>query len=100
MPMTPDPTAAEALPAADFAAAMRELASGVVLVTTWVGGRPWGMTVTAFASVSADPPTVLVSLGSSTRSACAIEASGRFGVAILAERQRAAARRGSLRGAS
>jgi flavin reductase (DIM6/NTAB) family NADH-FMN oxidoreductase RutF len=79
---------------------MSELASGVVLVTSWVGERPWGMTVTAFASVSADPPTVLVSLGSSTRSAQAIAAEGRFGVSILAEGQLAAARRGSLRGAS
>ena len=98
--MTPDLTLAAPLPAADFAAAMSELASGVVLVTSWVGERPWGMTVTAFASVSADPPTVLVSLGSSTRSAQAIDASGRFGVSILAEGQLAAARRGSLRGAS
>ena len=33
---------------------MSALASGVVLVTCWIGDRPWGMTVTAFASVSAD----------------------------------------------
>ena len=98
--MTPDLTLAAPLPAADFAAAMRELASGVVLVTSWVGDRPWGMTVTAFASVSADPPTVLVSLASSTRSARAIDTAGRFGVSILAEQQLAAARRGSLSGAS
>ena len=53
---------------------MSALASGVVLVTCWVGDRPWGMTVTAFASVSAEPPTVLVSLGSETTSARAIAA--------------------------
>ena len=44
----------EAAPVAEFAEAMSALASGVVLVTCWVGDRPWGMTVTAFASVSAD----------------------------------------------
>ena len=58
-----DPTR-ESTPISDFADAMSTLASGVVLVTGWVGDRPWGMTVTSFASVSAEPPTVLVSLGS------------------------------------
>ncbi len=56
----------EPAPIADFVDAMSTLASGVGLVTCWVGDRPWGMTVTAFASVSAEPPTVLVSLGSAT----------------------------------
>ena len=49
---------------AEFVEAMSALASGVVLVTCWVGDRPWGMTVTAFASASANPPTVLVALSS------------------------------------
>ena len=43
----------EAAPVAEFAEAMSALASGVVLVTCWLDGRPWGLTVTAFASVSA-----------------------------------------------
>jgi flavin reductase (DIM6/NTAB) family NADH-FMN oxidoreductase RutF len=71
--------------ASGFTEAMRELASGVVLVTCEVEGRPWGMTVTAFASVSADPPTVLVSLRSDSTAAHAIAADGAFGVSILAE---------------
>jgi len=65
--------------------AMSELASGVVLVTCSVAGRPWGMTVTAFQSISAEPPVVLVSLESGTRAASAVQAHGRFGVSILAE---------------
>src|SRR5207249_8424615 len=65
-----------------------------------VDGRPWGMTVTAFASVSADPPTVLVSLGSDTRGARAIRAARRFGVSVLAEEQLAVARRGAKRRAA
>ncbi|HVR13952.1 MAG TPA: flavin reductase family protein [Gaiellaceae bacterium] len=84
----------------DFVDAMSTLASGVVLVTVWVADRPWGMTVTAFASVSADPPTVLVSLGSETTSAREITATRSFGVSILAAEQFAVARLGSEPGAA
>jgi flavin reductase ActVB len=87
-------------PMPEFADAMSALASGVVLVTSWVGDRPWGMTVTTFASVSAHPPTVLVSLGSATASARAIGATRSFGVSILAEEQLAVARFGSEPGAA
>ena len=66
-----------------FADAMSELASGVVVVTCRVAGRPWGMTVTAFASVSIEPPTVLVSLASESTAAEAIAGSGQFGVSVL-----------------
>ena len=83
-----------------FADAMSALAGGVVLVTCRLGGRPWGMTVTAFASVSAGPPTVLVSVGSETTSALAIAATRSFGVSILAEEQLAVARLGSEAGAA
>lgn len=91
---------AEIAPIARFADAMSALAGGVVLVTCWVGDRPWGTTVTAFASVSADPPTVLVSLGTETVSARAITPAGRFGVSILAADQVAVARHGSVPGAA
>ena len=94
-----DPTS-ESAPVAEFADAMSALASGVVLVTCRVGERPWGMTVTAFASVSADPPTVLVSLGSEGTSARAITATQCFGVSILAAEQFAVARYGSAPGAT
>ncbi|MGZ4381526.1 MAG: flavin reductase family protein [Gaiellaceae bacterium] len=83
-----------------FADAMSALARGVVLVTCRLGGRPWGMTVTAFASVSAGPPTVLVSVGSDTTAARAIAATRSFGVSILAEEQLAVARLGSEAGAA
>src|SRR5689334_25429826 len=86
-----EPPPAPATPAA-FTDAMSALASGVVLVTCWVGERPWGMTVTAFASVSADPPTLLVSLGSGSTSARAIRARRAFGVRILAAAPPAVAR--------
>lgn len=83
-----------------FAEAMSSLASGVVLVTCRVGDRPWGMTVTAFASVSAYPPTVLVSLRSGTASARAIAATGAFGVSILARDQIEVAEYGAAPGAA
>ena len=91
--------ALESAPAPEFLAAMSELASGVALVTCHVGGRPWGMTVTAFTSVSADPPVVLVSLRSDGASATAIRSSRRFAVNILAEGQEVLARRGAAPGA-
>lgn len=85
---------------AEFVDAMSVLASGVVLVTCWAGDRPWGMTVTAFASVAANPPTVLVALTSEAASAAAITATQRFGVSLLAEEQLVVARHGSAPGVS
>ena len=88
----------EPAPLSDFTDAMSTLASGVALVTSWVGDRAWGTTVTALASVSAEPPTILVSLGSVTTSARAITATRSFGVSILAEEQLAVACVGSAPG--
>jgi flavin reductase (DIM6/NTAB) family NADH-FMN oxidoreductase RutF len=94
-------TAAPGSPSADeFGDALSALASGVVVVTCRVDGRPWGMTVTAFASVSADPPTVLVSLASSSPAARAIAATGSFAVSILAAEQVALARSCARAGAA
>ncbi|MBS1881647.1 MAG: flavin reductase [Actinobacteria bacterium] len=70
-----------------FRSAMRMLAGGVAVVTTEVDGRPWGLTVSACSSLTADPPKVMVSLQSSTTSCRAIEKNGRFGVSLLASDQ-------------
>src|SRR3954463_3054633 len=85
-------------PPGQFTEAMSLLASGVVMVTTRLDGRPWGMTVSSFASVSAEPPTTLVSLQADTAGARAIEAAESFGVSILGRHHRAAACHGSRRG--
>lgn len=85
---------------ADFAGAMSSLASGVVIVTSRCGDRPWGTTVTAFASVSADPPTILVSLGAESTGARAITATGRYGVSILEQEQLDVARYAATPGAA
>jgi 3-hydroxy-9,10-secoandrosta-1,3,5(10)-triene-9,17-dione monooxygenase reductase component len=85
---------------ADFAGAMSALASGVVIVTSRVGDRPWGTTVTAFTSVSTDPPTILVSLGAASTGVRAITATGRFGVSILEREQLDVARYAATPGAA
>jgi flavin reductase ActVB len=82
-----------------FREAMSRLAAGVVMVTTSIDGRPWGLTVSSCCSISMAPPMLLVSLGGTTASVRAIEESGRFGVSILGERLIDAARFGSARGA-
>lgn len=68
-----------------FIAAMRSVASSVTVVTTdGVAGRHGG-TVSAFSSVSADPPTVLVCLFAESRIARAVTENGAFCVNVLSE---------------
>jgi flavin reductase (DIM6/NTAB) family NADH-FMN oxidoreductase RutF len=66
-----------------FKDVMSRLASGVTVVTTLCDGVPHGLTVSAFSSVSATPPRVLVCLGNETDSKPLVERSGRFAVHIL-----------------
>ena len=70
-----------------FRSIMRTLVNGVTVITTSREGRIHGMTATAFSSVSADPPTVLVVLNKSTRTHPLVHASRRFAVNVLAEDQ-------------
>lgn len=72
-------------PSDDFRRAMRQLAGGVVMVTTHVDERPWGLTISAFCSISADPPQVLISLGSRTVTCAQIHDADAFGVSFLSE---------------
>jgi flavin reductase (DIM6/NTAB) family NADH-FMN oxidoreductase RutF len=62
---------------------LSRFASGVTIVTTKHEGGLHGLTVSAFASVSAVPPRIVVSLGNSTESKPLIERSGVFAVHIL-----------------
>ena len=66
---------------------MSHFASGVTVVTTMYNGRPNGLTVSAFASLSASPTLVLVSIDSSGQSCDAIREAGMYAVNILAEDQ-------------
>jgi flavin reductase (DIM6/NTAB) family NADH-FMN oxidoreductase RutF len=81
-----------------FREAMSFLASGVVVVTASIDGRPWGMTVSSACPVSVDPPTMLVSLNTRTALARAVAETGRFGVNVLGEGALATARFASATG--
>lgn len=81
-----------------FREAMARLAAAPVLVTCVVDGRPWGLTVSACCSVSAEPPLLLVSIGAQTASARTIAADRRFGVHLLGEQMIDVARLGSAAG--
>ena len=77
------------LDADTYRAVLRRFATGVAVVTTWDGDRPWGTTVNSFSSVSLRPPLVLVAFDRGRRIAPALRASGRYAVNILGEDQQA-----------
>ncbi|SEH36987.1 flavin reductase family protein [Magnetospirillum fulvum] len=73
-----------------FRKALGSFASGVTVITA-IDPRvdlPVGVTVSAFSSLSLDPPLVLFCLGQTGSCVSAIEAAGRFAVNILADDQR------------
>lgn len=79
---------------ADFRRALAQFASGVTAVTTRDGsGRSLGLTVTAFSSVSLDPPLVLVCVDERSETHAGFRDSGMFGVSVLAEDQEDVSRR-------
>lgn len=67
-------------------------ATGVTVVTSVHAGRPCGITVNSFASVSLEPPLVLISVARKARAHACLEASGAFAVNVLAEGQEDLAR--------
>lgn len=67
-----------------FQDAMAHLASGVVVITTRRSdGEPCGLAATAVSSYSAVPPSLLASIGHSSRCHAHLEACEHFGVHIL-----------------
>ena len=66
-----------------FITAMRGVAHSVCVVTTQGAGGRAGATVSAFSSVSADPPTALICLNTETRIATDVVANGFFNINIL-----------------
>ena len=86
---------------ADFRRALGQFAAGVTVVTTRDGqGRSLGLTVTAFASVSLDPPLVLICVDHRSEAHAGFRHAGLFGVSILAEGQEALSRRFAAGGAA
>lgn len=74
--------------ATEFRKAMGCFATGVTILTLDLEGEVHGMTANAFASVSLDPPLVLVCVERSARTHAHLHAKKRFGVNVLAENQR------------
>ncbi len=72
----------------EFRHALGRFASGVTVVTTKdSGGRLHGITVSAFCSVSLEPPLILVCIEKNTGSHYAFEQSDSFVVNLLREDQ-------------
>jgi flavin reductase (DIM6/NTAB) family NADH-FMN oxidoreductase RutF len=72
----------------EFRNSLGRFATGVTVVTAVENGKTHGMTANAFASVSLDPPLVLVSLDNRSQMHRILPAAGRFGVSVLAQDQR------------
>ena len=69
--------------------ALGTFATGVTVVTTMdADGAPRGFTANSFASVSLDPPLVLVCLANTAASCSIIRASKSYAVNILSEEQK------------
>lgn len=90
---------AEAAPAL-FRDALSRFPSGVTIVTTTGADGAWaGFTASAFCSLSADPPLVLVCLASRAECHPVFAAAERFAIHILQPRHRDTAVRFATRGA-
>jgi flavin reductase ActVB len=92
-PPTPPAVDAEA-----FKAAMRVLASGVVMVTARRGEQLYGLTISACCSISASPPRVLISLAQTASCLPAVLDTRRFGLSILRAGQKPLAELGAVPG--
>jgi len=68
----------------EFRAGLRSWASGVTVVTARAGDEIHGMTVSAFCSVSLDPPLVLVCADKGSITLGVIERGGCFAANVLA----------------
>jgi len=77
-----------------FRRTLGQFASGVTVVTTRdASGRPLGLTVSSFCSVSLHPPLVLVCLDRRSDANAGIEESRLFAVSVLSEDQEEVSRR-------
>jgi flavin reductase (DIM6/NTAB) family NADH-FMN oxidoreductase RutF len=78
----------------DFRRVLGHFATGVTIITTTdAEGRPTGLTVSAFCSVSLDPPQILVCIDHKSQSYPALRDGGRFAVNILGSDHESVSRR-------
>lgn len=83
---------------ADFKAATGAFTSGVTLVTVRDGRDDIGSTVTAFTSLSLEPPMVAVAIAEESYLVEAVSRAGAFAVTMLAAEQKALAGRFTAEG--
>jgi|SRR5579862_262153 len=80
--------------AGTFREALGRFASGITVLTTRdAAGGDHGMTVSAFSSLSLDPPLVLACIGHDATIAAAVRAAEYTGISVLAEEQQEISRR-------
>ena len=83
----------------EFVTALAAVCTPVSVVTSHHRDRPHGTTVSAFCSLSLDPPMVLVSLDRGSDLLAMVSESERFGVNVLAHDQGELARQFARKGA-
>lgn len=66
---------------------MRRVPQCVTVVATYHEGKPHGMTVSSFASVSLNPPLVVISLERNTKTCNTVMMSKKFAVNLLGQKQ-------------
>jgi flavin reductase (DIM6/NTAB) family NADH-FMN oxidoreductase RutF len=82
------PAAGQMIEASEFRREMGHFATGVTVVTATRGdGSACGLTVNAFASVSLEPPLILVCIERGADSHGCIRAAGAFAVNVLDEKR-------------
>jgi flavin reductase ActVB len=87
-----------AVEAEEYRNALKRFPTAVTIVTTALGGTMRGLTATAFAAVSLQPPLVLVCLEKGSRTRALVMDGGRFVVNMLNESQVELAHRFATKG--
>jgi flavin reductase (DIM6/NTAB) family NADH-FMN oxidoreductase RutF len=83
----------------DFRTALGHFASGIVIIAALHEGRPAGLSIQSFASLSLDPPLVSLSVSLSSSTWPVIAEEGHFCASILSADQEALCRRFAVSGA-
>ena len=83
----------------EFRRACGRFATGVTIATVLdAEGLPHGLTVSSFASLSLDPPLILICLGHAVTIIDCFRAASHFGLSVLAEEQQSISERFARRG--
>src|SRR5260370_35743638 len=77
----------------DFRTTLGHFASGIVIIAARHEGRPVGLSIQSFASLSLDPPLVSLSVSVTSATWPAIAEEGRFCASILSADQEELSRR-------